>query len=82
MTGFSPATGHAEPGWGVEMPWESACELGIQFKQDAIYVVIGGELYVTFCDTRRSLVHVGPFPERTHIFREGKTGTLIGTDQH
>lgn len=64
ITGFSPSTGHAEPGWAAGIPWQDACDLGLQFRQDAIYVVEGDRLFVTFCDDRRQLVPVGAFRER------------------
>lgn len=67
ITGFSPTTGHAEPGWAAQMTWQDACDLGILFRQDAIYVVKGDNLFVTFCDSRRQLVDVGAFRERLHI---------------
>lgn len=37
ITGYDPGTGHAEAGWAVEMTFESACDLGPRFKQDAIF---------------------------------------------
>jgi hypothetical protein len=46
------------------MPWEKACDLGVKYKQDAIYVVKNDDLFVTFCDERRTLVPIGRFPER------------------
>ena len=64
LTGYSPSTGHAEPGWAVKMPWEAACDVGLRFKQDAIYCVSGDNLSVTLCDHRRGLVPVGGFRER------------------
>lgn len=64
ITGFSPTTGHAEPGWAAQMTWQDACDLGLQFRQDAIYVVKNDHLFVTFCDSRRQLVPVGAFRER------------------
>ena len=64
ITGFSPETGHAEPGWAVSMNFESACDLGHRYLQDALYVVRNGVLYVSFCDDRRQLVHVGDFAKR------------------
>jgi hypothetical protein len=64
LTGYSPTTGHAEAGWAVEMPWDEACDVGLRFKQDAIYTVNGDELSVTLCDHRRDLVLVGAFRER------------------
>ena len=36
LTGYSPATGHAEPGWAVELDFDTACDLGLRFRQDAI----------------------------------------------
>ncbi|MFN0072717.1 MAG: DUF3293 domain-containing protein [Chloroflexota bacterium] len=64
ITGYSPATGHAEPGWAVAVTFEQGCDTGLHFQQDAIYFVIGDELWVSHCDTRRGLVHVGRFQER------------------
>ena len=45
ITGYSPTTGHAEPGWAVEMNLPEACELGLRYLQDAIYYVSGDELF-------------------------------------
>lgn len=64
ITGYSPTSGHAEPGWAVELPFDDACELGTDFLQDAIYWVRGDELSVSYCDHRRGLVRVGSFRER------------------
>jgi hypothetical protein len=69
MTGYSPSTGHAEPGWAVELLLNDACDLGLRYKQDAIYYVTGDELWVTFCDDRRQLVRVGRFAARLHHCR-------------
>lgn len=67
VTGYSPQTHHAEPGWAAALTWQDACDLGQQFRQDAIYWVAGDDLSVTFCDARRALVTVGSFHDRvTH----------------
>jgi hypothetical protein len=67
VTGYSPATGHAEPGWAVEMAWEDGCELGREFHQDAIYAVESDKLFVTHCESGRRLIPIGPFRERLDI---------------
>jgi Protein of unknown function (DUF3293) len=54
ITGYSPSTGHAEPGWAVELSLNDACDLGLRYKQDAIYYVTRDELWVTFCDESAS----------------------------
>ncbi len=64
VTGYSPSTGHEEPGWSIQMSWQEACDLGRQFHQDAIYYVTGDDLWVSLCDDRRSLVRVGSFRSR------------------
>jgi hypothetical protein len=64
VTGFSPATGHAEPGWAAALDWVAACDIGLAYRQDAVFIVQGDQLSVTFCDARRALVPVGPFRER------------------
>jgi hypothetical protein len=67
ITGSSPTTGHAEPGWGSELDGESAGGWGGDFLQDAIYFVAGDELFVSHCDTSRGLISVGPFRERLDL---------------
>ena len=65
LTGHSPTTGHAEPGWAVELSLDAACEIGCRFKQDAIYFVKGDSLFVSLCEhARRRLVSVGAFRVR------------------
>jgi len=66
VTGFSPTTGHAEPGWAFEMPFEEACDLGMRYLQDALYHVWGDVLSVSHCDERRKRIEVGGFRERLH----------------
>jgi hypothetical protein len=69
VTGFSPATGHAEPSWAVELHLDAACDIGLRFRQDAIFHVRGDLLSVTHCDHRRALVPVGGFRERVEVAR-------------
>ena len=64
LTGYSPDTGHAEPGFAASLPFDEACDLGLKFKQDAIYYVESGILHVSYCDHRRRLEPVGTFLER------------------
>lgn len=64
ITGFSPRTGHAEPGWAVDLTFHDACDLGQRFLQDAIYFIRGDELFVSHCDLRREEILVGSFRER------------------
>ena len=64
VIGYSPQSGHSEPGWAVNADWHQACDLGVQFKQDAIYCVSNNTLSVSYCDERRKDVYVGNFLER------------------
>jgi len=66
VTGFSPSTGHAEPSWATDVPFEAARELGVRYHQDALYVVDGDTLSVAHCDPDRGRgrVRVGSFRER------------------
>ncbi|KAA5539011.1 DUF3293 domain-containing protein [Roseiconus nitratireducens] len=64
LTGFSPTTSHAEPGWAVAVEFETACDIGQAFEQDAIYFVRDDQLFVSHCDHRRSLISVGDFRSR------------------
>jgi len=43
ITGFSPSTGHAEPGWAVALPLVECRAIGNRYYQDAIYSVEGDE---------------------------------------
>jgi hypothetical protein len=64
LTGYSPVTGHAEPGFAASLPIEAACDLGLKFKQDAIHCVDTGLLNVSYCYQHRRLEPVGAFLER------------------
>lgn len=75
ITGYSPTTGHAEPGWAVALPMDQACDVGLKFRQDAIYIVRSDDLLVTHCDDRRKLVPVGPFRERIKRPAPGGSGS-------
>jgi hypothetical protein len=61
ITGYSPFSGHSEPGWAVEMSFLDACNLGFRYLQDAIYYIDGDILLATHCQhNRRELFQVGP----------------------
>ena len=65
ITGRSPTTGHAEPGWAAGTPFEAALHLARAFHQDALYIVEADTLYVVGCeDPKRA--RVGGFRERIH----------------
>ena len=63
-TGYSPRTGHAEPGFAARLSFEQACDLGLRYEQDAIYFISSGTLFVSHCDNRRALKPVARFQER------------------
>ena len=71
ITGYSPAEAHAEPGWAVNLPFDTACDIGLRYKQDAIYYVKKDTLSVSFCDKRRGSIAVGPFTPRVHTSAGG-----------
>ena len=64
VTGFSPRTGHAEPGWAAELSFSDACDLGHHFRQDALYSIREDQFFVSHCDSRREEILVGSFRER------------------
>ena len=68
VTGYSPTTQHCEPGWAIVMDWEEACDVGMRYRQDAIYVISGDALAVTYCGDRREMLSVGSFSERLTPF--------------
>ena len=55
---------HIEPGWGAPLALDDACDIGLLFKQDAIYYIINDTLFVSYCDHRRKLIKVGKFRNR------------------
>jgi hypothetical protein len=63
ITGFDPATGHAEPGWAVEIDLATGVGLGREYRQDAIFHVEGDRLAVVSCVEQR-VAAVGSFRER------------------
>ncbi len=65
ITGYSAKDiEHAEPGWGVALSFDDACDIGLLFKQDAIFYIINNTLFVSYCDQRRGLIKVGAFAPR------------------
>jgi hypothetical protein len=64
ITGYSPETNHAEPGFAAAIPFEEACKIGVRYKQDAIYYVSSGTLFVSHCDHRRNLKPITQFSKR------------------
>lgn len=75
LTGYSPHTAHAEPGWAAALSFDEGCDLGREFRQDAIYYVTGDALFVSYCDARRKPEPAGRFRERlTNSKKTGCTG--------
>jgi hypothetical protein len=64
ITGYSPDTGHAEPGWAVELAIEAGREIGRRFQQDAIFVIRGDDLGYVHCDASDPVIWLGRFRER------------------
>ena len=67
LEGYSPVSGHAEPGWAIVMPLDEARDLGLSYKQDAIFHVRKDLLSVTYCDHRRGLVNIDSFKARLDL---------------
>jgi hypothetical protein len=67
VTGHSSSSGHREPGWAAALDHNSACDIGKWFKQDAIYYISDGKIFVSYCDARRALIPIGRFAERLHL---------------
>jgi hypothetical protein len=64
ITGYSPDTGHAEPGWAVELPIEQGRKIGRRFEQNAIFVVRADALGYVSCSGDGKTVWFGAFRER------------------
>jgi hypothetical protein len=63
ITGYSPVTGHAEPGWVAELAPDEGLAIGREFRQHAIYAVNGDALQVLCCADGQTAA-VGGFRER------------------
>ena len=63
ITGYDPATGHAEPGWAIAVPLSRGLQLGQAFRQDAIFAVELGCLSVHSC-VSPAYAEIGPFLTR------------------
>ena len=63
VTGFDPATQHAEPGWALCCTIIEALELGRRFRQDAVFMVTNDELTVHSCRDGAQAT-VGRFSDR------------------
>ena len=66
ITGYDPATGHAEPGWAIAGPPSLGVQLGRAFQQNAIFAVEAGWLSVHAC-ANAAHADVGPFLERVDV---------------
>jgi hypothetical protein len=65
ITGFSPTTGHAEPGWLVPLARTPALNIGLDYQQDAIYWIQFDQLSVVHCSpSLRIPIPMGWFRER------------------
>jgi hypothetical protein len=64
ITGYSPGTGHAEPGWAVELPVEEGRKIGRRFHQDAIFAIRADALGYVSCTGEGKVVWLGAFRER------------------
>lgn len=53
ITGYAPDSDHSEPSFWADLPFDDACEIWLEFYQDAIFIVEGDELFVTYCEKRK-----------------------------
>lgn len=61
ISGYSPDTGHAEPGWAVELPIEEGRKIGRRFRQDAIFVVRADALGYVSCKGHGKVTWFGAY---------------------
>jgi hypothetical protein len=64
LTGYSPKSGHAEPGWALVTNVEEAVQIGREFLQDAIYFVWSDDLFVIRCSDPTDMFFVDRFSAR------------------
>jgi type I restriction system adenine methylase HsdM len=65
ITGYSPRTGHAEPGWAIPVDPEELVALGKEYLQHAVYHVKDGFLSVRLCESDHKAT-IGAIAERMH----------------
>jgi hypothetical protein len=66
ITGYDPATGHAEPGWAIAGPLALGLQLGRAHRQDAIFAVQDGCLSVHACGSGAH-ADLGRFLDRVDV---------------
>ncbi len=64
ITGYSPQTSHAEPGFAVALGLSAGLAIGREFHQDAIYHVGGDALRVVTCQIPECSEYVASFQSR------------------
>jgi hypothetical protein len=67
ITGYSPDSGHSEPGWAVELPIEEGRKIGRRFEQDAIFVIRANALGYASCRGGKKVTWFGAFQERLMV---------------
>jgi hypothetical protein len=67
LTGYDPETGHAEPGWAVEIGFQEALDLGRRFRQDAIFWISANRVWVAKCASDLKSAEGGPFSDQFEI---------------
>ena len=71
VTGYAPDTGHNEPCWAIAISFDEACDIGEEFLQDAIYYVVGDDLFVSHCDSRRVKTPISKFSVKIRPMKQG-----------
>ena len=64
MIGYCPTDGHAEASWFADLDGSTACQIGMRFHQDALYLIDQGELYVVRCSDPTQRSYVASFAQR------------------
>jgi hypothetical protein len=63
VIGGSHDLAHSEPGYGIETSLANGIEIGLQFRQVAVFWVQRGDIYVVDCSTRQQM-SVGKWQSR------------------
>jgi hypothetical protein len=68
IIGYSPRSGHTEPGWAVALPLQAARAKGADYRQHAIYHVKVDDLSVCPCQgASPHLVYIDSFLRRLDL---------------
>jgi hypothetical protein len=72
ITGYSPDFIHHETGWAANITLDEALYLGRTYRQEAIFWISAGQLYLVSCAPNAIPEPLGPWSSRLRTFPQNK----------